>query len=202
MGKKIEVILFDLGGVLVELSGVSVMLDWMDESMTIETLWQRWLTSPSVRQFETGRMSHQDFAEQLIEEMSLPVRPDEFLEEFTWWPRGLFPGAMELIDSIPTSYTLAVLSNSNAIHWPRMMDEIGLADVFDHFFASHLIGKIKPDVEIYQHVLEALGCDPDTMLYIDDNRLNVEAARSLGIQAVEAKGVNALQRVLKDFGII
>jgi len=202
MGKKIEVILFDLGGVLVELSGVSVMLDWMDESMTIETLWQRWLTSPSVRQFETGRMSHQDFAEQLIEEMSLPVRPDEFLEEFTWWPRGLFPGAMELIDSIPTSYTLAVLSNSNAIHWPRMMDEIGLADVFDHFFASHLIGKIKPDVEIYQHVLEALGCDPDTMLYIDDNRLNVEAARSLGIQAVEAKGVNALQRVLKDIGII
>ena len=202
MGKKIEVILLDLGGVLVELTGVSIMLDWMDESMTIDTLWQRWLTSPSVRRFETGQMHYRDFAEQLIEEMSLPVRPDEFLQEFTWWPRGLFPGAMDLINRIPSGYTLAVLSNSNTIHWPRMMDEIGLAGVFDHFFASHLIGKIKPDIEIYEHVLEKLDRDPAVILYIDDNRLNVDAARSLGIRAEEAKGLDALQRVLEDYGII
>ena len=202
MGKKIEVILFDLGGVLVELSGVAIMLDWLEEAMTIETLWQRWLTSPSVRLFETGRLQQREFAERLIEEMSLPVKPDEFIEEFTWWPRGLFPGALELINSIPAGYTLAVLSNSNVIHWPRMMEELGLAGRFEYFFASHLIGKIKPDVEIYEHVLEDLGCDPDAVLYIDDNRPNIDTARSLGIQAEEAKGIDAVQRVLRERGII
>ena len=202
MGKQIEVILFDLGGVLVELSGVAIMLDWMDESMTIETMWQRWLTSPSVRLFETGRLQQQEFAERLIMEMSLPVGPDEFIEEFTWWPRGLFPGALELINSIPAGYTLAVLSNSNAIHWPRMMEKLGLAGRFEYFFASHLIGKIKPDIEIYEHVLAELRCDPAAVLYVDDNLPNVETARSLGIQAEETKGIDAVQRVLERRGII
>ena len=202
MGQEIEVILFDLGGVLVELSGISIMLDWMEESMTIDTMWQYWLTSPSVRLFETGRLQQQEFAERLIEEMSLPVKPDEFIEEFTWWPRGLFPGARELINSIPSDYTLAVLSNSNAIHWPRMMDEIGLAEIFDHCFASHLIGKIKPDVEIFEHVLDELGCAPNSVLYVDDNRPNVETARGLGIRAEETKGIDAARLVLEDYGII
>lgn len=202
MGQKIEVILFDLGGVLVELSGVSVMLDWMDESMTIEMMWQLWLGSPSVRLFETGRLHQQEFAERLIEEMSLPVKPDEFLDEFTWWPRGLFPGALELINSIPAGYTLAVLSNSNAIHWPRMLQELGLAGRFEHFFASHLIGKIKPDIEIFEHVLDELACAPNHILYVDDNQPNVDTARSLGIQAERTMGIDAAKSVLEDYGII
>lgn len=202
MEKKIEVILFDLGGVLIELTGVSVMLGWMDESITIEMLWQRWLTSPTVRAFETGQLHHQEFAERLIEEMSLAVNKDDFIEEFTWWPRGLFPGTLELVNSIPSVYTLAVLSNSNPIHWPRMLQELGRAGRFNHFFASHLMGKIKPDIEVFEHVLDELDCEPGRILYVDDNRLNVEAARSLGIQAVETKGIEAVSRVFKDYGII
>lgn len=202
MAKRFEVILFDLGGVLIELSGVAVMLDWLGESMTMELLWQRWLTSPSVRRFETGQLQQREFAEQLIDEMSLPVGPDEFIEEFTYWPRGMFPGARELIQAIPAAYCLAVLSNSNPLHWPRMLDELGLAGRFQHFFASHLLGKIKPDIEVFEHVLAELGCAADKILYVDDNRVNVEAARSLGIRAEETKGIAAVRRVLTDYGII
>ena len=202
MAKGFEVILFDLGGVLIELSGVAAMLGWLGGSMTPELLWQHWLNSPSVRRFETGQLHQQDFAEQLIDEMSLPVGPDEFIEEFTYWPRGMYPGALELIQAIPATYTLAVLSNSNPTHWPRMLDEIGLAGRFRHFFASHLLGKIKPDIEVFEHVLAELGCAADRILYVDDNRVNVEAARSLGIQAEETKGIAAVRQVLTDYGII
>lgn len=202
MAKRFEVILFDLGGVLIELSGVAVMIDWLGGSVTLESLWQRWLASPTVRRFETGRLQQRDFAEQLIEEMSLPVEPDEFIADFTIWPRGLFPGARELIQAIPAAYKLAVLSNSNPIHWPRMLDEIGSAGRFHYCFASHLLGKIKPDIEIFEHVLTELGYPAEQILYFDDNRVNVEAAHSLGIQAEETKGIADVRQVLTDYGII
>ncbi|OGT80155.1 MAG: hypothetical protein A3J35_01915 [Gammaproteobacteria bacterium RIFCSPLOWO2_02_FULL_52_10] len=202
MAKPIEVILFDLGGVLVELSGVQTMISWSGEMMTPEMLWQRWLTSTTVRDFETGRTHHDHFARQLIAEMALRIEPDEFLVNFTHWPRGIFPGTQELLDRIPSDYTLAALSNSNTLHWPRMMNDLGLASVFEHLFASHLIGKIKPDVEIFEHVLAELACDPAGVLYVDDNQLNVDAARSLGIQAELTRGIAAVEKVLQLYQII
>src|SRR4029453_12402902 len=50
----IEVILFDLGGVLIELAGVEKMIEWSPGIETVEELWRRWLHSDAVRRFETG----------------------------------------------------------------------------------------------------------------------------------------------------
>src|ERR1700722_2974295 len=52
----IQVLLFDVGGVLVELSGVETMLEWLGRRVTADELWRMWLQSVPVRQFETGRI--------------------------------------------------------------------------------------------------------------------------------------------------
>jgi hypothetical protein len=52
--RRIDAILFDLGGVLVELSGIGQMLSWSRGIRDTTELWQRWLHSPAVRRFETG----------------------------------------------------------------------------------------------------------------------------------------------------
>ncbi len=202
MANRIQVVLFDLGGVLIELSGVSTMTRWAKDIETAEQLWTQWLASPAVRAFETGRIGPRDFADQLIEEMALPVSPEAFIEAFTHWPRGLFPGAMALVERISPRYTRAALSNSNALHWPRIMHEMGLEGVFEHAFASHLIGKLKPDPEVFEHVLSTLDCDPSVVLFMDDNRLNVEAAQAFGMPAVEVAGLQAAEQALTAFQII
>ena len=202
MVSNIEVILFDLGGVLIELSGMQTFLGWSGEGMTPEKVWEKWLSSPTVRDFETGRIDHNVFADLIIEEMSLSVGSEHFLDEFISWPSGLFPGARDLLNRIPAEYILAVLSNTNALHWPRMMDEIGHDEVFDHFFASHIIGKLKPDLEVFEHVLTELNCNPDSILFIDDNRLNVEAASRAGIVAEESRGIEQAMQVLIQYGVI
>jgi hypothetical protein len=51
-----RVLLFDVGGVLVQLSGVETMLRWMGESATSDEMWRMWLHSTPVREFETGRI--------------------------------------------------------------------------------------------------------------------------------------------------
>ncbi len=198
----ISVVLFDLGGVLVELAGVPTMLAWMNNRISPEELRTMWLRSPAVREFETGRATPEAFASGLIAEMALPVSGEKLLLEFTLWPRGLFPGALELVDRIPPAYTRATLSNSNALHWPRLMNDLQLAGAFDHHFASHQIRKIKPDQEAFRHVTDTLGCAAEEVLFLDDNELNVETARSLGMKAVQVKGVAAAEQVLLETGVI
>jgi len=199
---QIRVVLFDLGGVLVELSGVPTMLAWMSNRVSSEELWKMWLTSPVVRAFETGRATPEWFADQLIAEMGLLIGTRQLLDEFAGWPRGLFPGALELIGRVPRRYTRATLSNSNALHWPRLMEEMQLAEAFDQYFASHLMGKIKPDEEVFQHVTGTLNCAADEVFFLDDNKLNVEAAQAIGMNAVQVKGVTAAEQALIKAGVM
>ena len=54
-------VLFDVGGVLVELSGLAMLLSWLGDRVTAEQVRTLWLTSPIVRSFETGKMPTRSF---------------------------------------------------------------------------------------------------------------------------------------------
>ncbi len=170
--------------------------------MGTEEIWRHWLTSPNVRAFETGAMEPEEFADMLIAELDLPVQRAEFLDAFTHWPRGLFPGAMELISEIPRPIVRATLSNSNSLHWPRLMTEMGLSEAFDFHFASHLTGKIKPDKEAFENEVLSLGSVPGSILFLDDNQLNVDAALSLGIRAFRVQGIEEARFVMEQIGAL
>ena len=195
-------VLFDVGGVLVELSGVATLLGWLDHRVTPQELWWLWLHSPSVRAFETGRIDARQFAAGVLAELRLDIDAGHFLESFTHWPTALYPGALEMIERIPPRYRRALLSNSNVLHWQRVLDEMGLGAVFEHQFASHLTGKIKPNAEAFEHVLESLDCRASQVLFLDDNALNVEAARNIGMHAQLVRGVHEAQCSLQQAGII
>ena len=195
-------VLFDVGGVLVELRGVATLLDWLDHRITEREIWSLWLRSPSVRAFETGQIDAAQFAAGILAELRLDIDAGHFLESFTYWPTALYPGALEMVGRIPPHYRRALLSNSNVLHWRRVLDEMGLGAVFEHHFASHLIGKIKPDAEAFEHVLESLGCRASQVLFLDDNAVNVEAARTIGMRATLVRGVSEAQRSLQQAGII
>ncbi|MBB6094260.1 putative hydrolase of the HAD superfamily [Povalibacter uvarum] len=201
-GASVRVVLFDLGGVLVELNGVAPMLRWLGYRMPTEDLWRKWLHSPSVRSFETGRIEGPEFARQLIEEFDIRVDEHEFLKAFTSWPTGLFPGALELVAQIPRRYVRAVLSNTNELHWPRVRDEMEIGGAFDHYFVSHLTGRIKPDAAAFEHVVESLQCQPAEVLFLDDNLLNVEAARKVGMEALVVRGAQEAERALRDARVL
>jgi HAD superfamily hydrolase (TIGR01509 family) len=198
----IRVLLFDVGGVLVELGGVEVILAWLGNRMSAEELWRRWLQSEAVRGFETGQIDAPRFAAGVISEFGLAVEPAQFLDSFVGWPTGLYPGTLEMLARIPRRYQRALLSNSNPLHWPRVLDEMRLGAAFDSHFVSHLTGRIKPDPGAFEHVLESLGCHPSQVLFFDDNLLNIEAARALGMRAVRVQGLLEAQQVLIDLAIL
>jgi putative hydrolase of the HAD superfamily len=199
---EIQVVLFDVGGVLVELSGVPTMLAWMNNSVTVEEMWRLWLSSPVVRQFETGRATADEFASQIVRELRLPVSEQEFLTAFTAWPRGLLPGALNVVRSVPAPFKRATLCNTCGLHWPRVMKEMELEHAFDHHFASHLTGKIKPDEEAFLDVATTLNCKPSAIFFLDDNTINVEAARKFGLHAAQVKGPAEARAALITAGVV
>jgi glucose-1-phosphatase len=198
----LRVILFDLGGVLVQLDGVATLLELLEHRMSADDIWRLWASSPSVRAFETGKLAPAEFAAAVLGELAVELEPQRFLESFVGWPNALYPGALDLLASIPRRYQRAVLSNSNAVHWARVIDGMQLAPTLDHYFSSHLIGKMKPDVAAFEHVLKALDCKPEEVLFLDDNVRNVDAASSIGMHAFLVKGAAAARRTLLDAGVI
>lgn len=198
----IRVILFDVGGVLVELSGLTMLLSWLGQRITAEQVRTLWLTSATVRLFETGKMQPAAFAEQMITELGLQITSEEFLTELYTRSQRIMPGAIELVGRVPRDYVRATLCNTNALQWPNLVAQGDLFGVFDHHFASHLTGKIKPDEDAFQHVLAALGCQGPETLFLDDSQLNVEAAKRVGMLAFQVQGPAEAEHALREAEVL
>jgi len=199
---EIEVVLFDVGGVLLEVHGIAILLEWLEHRLTPDEVWRMWFDSPSARAFESGRIGAEEFAAGILAELRLEMPVSAFLDSFVTWPTRLYPGASELIARIPPRFRRAVLSNTNALHWPRVIDELGLGASFEQCFASHLMGKIKPDRDAFEHAIEALACEPQRILFLDDNLVNIEAAQSCGLRAVQVRGIEETRRTLEAMRIL
>ena len=192
----VELILFDLGGVLIELTGVGKMIEWSTPALTAEGMWRKWLSSPAVRDFESGRSDTYSFATGVIEEFGLPVKTQTFLDEFLKWPKGAFPGVCTLLNQLCQTHQLGILSNTNALHWERFTGEMEFMAFFDYRFASHLTGRLKPDRETFHYVADRTGIDPGRILFFDDNQVNVNGARAAGMAAYRANGPDEVMRLL------
>ncbi len=201
-GPAIDAILFDLGGVLIELAGVEKMLEWSPGIDSTEELWRRWLHSDAVRRFETGATGRDAFARGVVAEFGVPVSTDEFLAAFTWWPRAVLPGAHDLLSALRGRYVLASVSNTNEIHWDRFANAWALDAAFHHNFPSHLVGKLKPDADYFAHVVAAVGVPAERVLFVDDNAINVEAAARLGLHARRVAGVEGARAALRELGLL
>lgn len=195
--ESIEVLLFDLGGVLVHWDGISALLAIEGVRLTREQARKFWLDSPAVRRFEKGETSPEDFSVEAVTELGISMSPFAFLSQFAEWDRGPFPGALELLAQLRPRFRLACLTNNNSVAWPRIRDTHGFDRYFERCYASHEIGAAKPDREAFTFVLQDLGVPASRILFFDDNPECVESARAAGLQAEVTPGVDGVRRALR-----
>jgi glucose-1-phosphatase len=192
----VEVLLFDLGGVLVEFSGVRDVAPLLRIQATGSEILERWSCCPHTEAFCLGLLSREDFAERFVRDWGVDLPPERFLQAFRSWSRCLLPGAEELLASLRPRFRLAALSNSNELHWERNANDIGVNDLFDVAISSHQVGFCKPDPRIYQVALGRLGVSPDAVMFFDDVQANVRAASRLGLRAFQVNGVEGVRERL------
>jgi len=202
MDKKFEYIVFDLGGVMVELAAYEKMMEWMEHKITLEEFNKKWLLSNAVRSFESGKITPSEFANAIIEEFNLPVSEEEFIKGFMNFIKGFYDGMEDLLKKLSQNYTLACLSNTSELHWSKLCSEYDIESMIKHNFLSYKTGLNKPDKEAFLNVIRALGTEPDKIPYFDDNQINVDAARQVGMEAYRVCGCEEVCRVLEELKII
>ena len=195
---KTKVLLFDLGGVLLDFVGPEKLCAMLNGRFTLLQTRQMWPESPSLRKFELGHLSQESFADEFTREWDLRLSPEEFFTEFSSWCLAPLPGALALLEEFKGVAVLACLTNMNSAYWERVRDDMGFGSRFDHCYSSHEIGKLKPDSSAYQHVLSDLSCEPSEMVFFDDTWRNVEAARELGIRGYQTRGVIELKASITE----
>lgn len=199
-GQAIDIVLFDLGGVLIELGGVESMRE-LSGIESDDELWRRWLGCPWVRSYERGECSADEFASGVVDDWGLTVEPATFLAAFAAWPLGPLPGAESLVARVRRSVPVGCLSNTNSLHWDDHFGDWPILSGFDYRFLSFELGLLKPDREVFDHVAELLPAPPERILFLDDNQLNVDGARDAGFAATHVRGVVESERALIDAGV-
>jgi len=198
--RSFDVLLFDLGGVLIDFAGFEEMGPLLTEPLPRATVRTRWIRSEAVRLFERGEISPRQFADQSLVEWSLTMAPEAFLDLFTRWARGLYPGAEQLLGRIRKGYRLACLSNSNELHTPLHREAI--QPFIERCFFSNEIGSVKPEAQIFEHAIRKLGTDAGRIAFFDDTAVNVEAAKAAGLKAFLVDGIIELEDQLDRLGVL
>ena len=197
-GRPFDIVLFDLGGVLIELVGGHRL----DELTQGRYRHGSWGTIPIVQEFESGRVDAALFADTVMKTLDIRMSREEFLDDFRTWPRRLFPGAVELVEAVRAHHRVGCFTNCNSVNWPRQRNSLGLAHLFDVFLLSYELGCVKPHPLVYERALEKLSVDPGAILFLDDSPENVEAAVRCGIRGVHASGIDAVVDVLRREGVL
>ena len=147
-----------------------------------------------------------DFAEGLAEvlrrcECKIPLA--RLLD--VWTMIEVDPGVTRIIRGLRNSGVQCHLATNQEAHRARHMSEaLGYRELFDREFYSYALGVAKPAAVFFSAILESIALQPDSVLFIDDRRENVESARCVGLHGAEfslTSGASGLRRVLDGFEI-
>jgi putative hydrolase of the HAD superfamily len=80
-------------------------------------------------------------------------------------------------------YRTAILSNMERRMLAAMRKKLKWLDEFDVQIYSCEIGTVKPEAKIYLECCRQLDCDPEQALFLDDKKVNTDAAKKVGMKA-------------------
>lgn len=109
--------------------------------------------------------------------------------------------AAELVESLGRRYQMAILSNTNELHYEWIKREYPLLGLFPRAVLSYEVGAMKPSAAIYEKAFEMTGSRPEECFFTDDRAENIEGARAVGMRAELFRGQRELERALRAAGV-
>ena len=195
---SVDVLLFDLGRVVLDINFDSVMTKWADHAGRAPAeLAQRFVVNDSFKHHETGRIDDAAFFADLRQSLGVDLSDAQFLEGWNAIFAGEMPGIAPLLAGAAQRLPLYAFSNTNPAHVAHFSKTY--ADVLSHFrelFLSSSIGLRKPDAEAYDHVVKAIGVPASRILFFDDSAANIEGARARGLRAVHVTSMDDVAQAL------
>lgn len=193
--KKIENIIFDLGGVILDIDYNRTRKGFEDLGVTqFDEMYSQANANHLFQKLETGHISNDDFFRELSEVTNLGLSTEQIRTAWDAMLLDFRESSLDFLKGIKLKYKTYLFSNTNFIHMEAFHKifhskerEHPFNDYFDKAFYSCEIGLRKPDIESFQWILDHLGIKAVKTLFIDDSIQNIEAARKVGMQTVYLK---------------
>ncbi|HET7114930.1 MAG TPA: HAD family phosphatase [Hanamia sp.] len=190
--EKIENIIFDLGGVLLDIDYNRTRYAFENLGIAdFDQMYSQTDANQLFQKLETGKISDDDFYKELNRCTGLNLSPGEIRNAWNAMLVSFRESSLKFLNGIRPKYKIFLLSNTNYIHLSSFNEifhnkkrEKSFEEYFDRAFYSCTIGLRKPDTTCYEWVINELGIDANKTLFIDDSELNIEGAKKTGLQTI------------------
>jgi epoxide hydrolase-like predicted phosphatase len=199
MSDKIKVILFDVGGVVIDFDD-SIYISLLNRNLHISKEKIRKALLPLLRRGERGSLKSKDMLRILSKRLGVSIASLQWNETVKKYAHAN-KQVLSLMRSLKKHYRIALLSN---ITFSRFFTMRGLIDpsLYEKLFASAYLHVRKPDKGIYLHVLKRLGVKPSEVVFIDNLKENVIGAQKVGIKAIQYTTMEKLLSELRKVGVV
>ena len=183
-------VVFDVGGVLLDLDKKKCISSFRKLGMaSIEEMLDECHQKGYFQMLETGSITEDEFYDKCIAASSPGTTAEDVRNAFLSFANYVQPYKLEFLKELSLKYDLYVLSNNNPIvvrDFARIGAPYGVSfsTTFKKCFFSYEMKTLKPDPEFFRRALAEIGLPGKDVLFIDDNKANVEAAAAQGMDAV------------------
>ena len=201
---KIDAIIFDLGGVLIDWNP-NYVFDEMFSSEEQKKHFFENICTPDWNEKQDAGRSLKEATDELVHK-----HPEwkEYIEAYYGrWEEmlgGPIHDTVEIFKQLKESgrYKLYALTNWSAETFPVALERYDFLHWFDGRVVSGEEKMRKPFPEFYQLLLDRFKLTAEETLFIDDNLRNEQAARDIGLQTVHFKSASQLKQDLVQLGIL
>ena len=209
MSAKIKNIIFDLGGVILDIDESIVYKELEKMGINVSELAHSKEFMDIFSKFDIGVYTAPTFRKKIKALLGQEKMTDQKFDAI--WNAMLLDiprERIEAIEKVKKHYKIFLMSNSNVIHYDLYVRDLQLRFGYNEFdelfnksyfsFAEHLE---KPDPRFFELILDHEGLIPEETLFIDDTAENIKVAKSLGIHTYHIRR-DELVRNLFENGVL
>lgn len=203
MTNRPQALLFDLGGVILDIDFQRAVDVWCEASplprQDIERLFR---FDAAYERQERGEIGAAEYYAHLASLLGIEGGHEAIARGWNAIFIGEIAPTLAWVRAVRPVVPCHVFSNTNAAHaqtWRSRFPQAVAA--FDRIFCSHEIGLRKPDRQAFDHVVRAIGVAAAGVLFFDDRLDNVEGARAAGLAAVHVRGPDDVRQALLAHGL-
>jgi FMN phosphatase YigB (HAD superfamily) len=194
--QNVKNIIFDLGGVILDIDPNKTVKAFASHlykkpETELRQLYTKIVEGVHLIDYEKGKTSDAEFRSQLCHKLDVNLSDDQFDKAFNAMLLDYTDERISLLQDLGKKFNLYLLSNTCHIHylWYNNLlqanyDVEELSVLFKKTYLSFEMGMRKPDLKIYQTVLNDAGLVAEETVFIDDSLQNVKAAEAVGIKGI------------------
>lgn len=199
---RVEALLFDLGGVLVDIDFNRALHEWAAiSSLSFEELREAFQHDLPYQQHETGELGAKDYFDSLRGSLKLDGSDEQIAAGWNSIFVGEISETVKAVRKARTKYPCYAFTNSNPTHqtaWRSKFPEVLAA--FDRVFVSSEIGLRKPERAAFDLISREVGVPAGSIMFFDDLLENVTGALEAGLLAVHVRSPADVQDALRRLG--